>query len=99
MCSGNGAFFGENAFDVISNIVVKITLPAAIAASSSGKAIHVSMLAITVLGFTGGLLYILAAVFLHRNMGKEKQSFAMPFTQSFLGSMGVITVLLLVVML
>ena len=97
-------FFGENAFPVISNIVVKITLPAAIVAGSSGKAISPSMLAITALGFGGGVLYMLCAAFLHRNMGKEKLSFAilntpgynigtfaMPFTQSFLGPTGMVT--------
>lgn len=97
-------FFGEDAFPVISNIVVKITLPAAIIAGSSGKAISPAMLAITALGFGGGVLYMLAAAFLHRNMGKEKQAFAilntpgynigtfaMPFTQSFLGSTGMVT--------
>jgi len=97
-------FFGEGAFTVISNIVIKITLPAAIVASSAGKAISLSMLAVTALGFGGGVLYILLAALIHRNMGKEKQSFAilntpgynigtfaMPFTQSFLGPMGVVT--------
>ena len=97
-------FFGENAFPVISNIVIKITLPAAIVASSAGKPIHAAMLAITALGFGGGVLYVLAAALIHRKMGKEKQSFAilntpgynigtfaMPFTQNFLGPMGVVT--------
>jgi predicted permease len=97
-------FFGENAFSVISSIVIKITLPAAIIASSSGRAIPPSMLTITALGFGGGVLYILVAAFLYRKQGKEKQAFAilntpgynigtfaMPFTQSFLGPMGVVT--------
>lgn len=97
-------FFGENAFSVISGIVIKITLPAAIIASSSGRAIPPSMLTITALGFGGGVLYILVAAILYRKQGKEKQAFAMlntpgynigtfamPFTQSFLGPMGVVT--------
>jgi len=97
-------FFNENAFPVISSIVIKITLPAAIIASSAGKAIPVSMLTITALGFGGGVLYMLLAALIHRKMGKEKLSFAvlntpgynigtfaMPFTQSFFGPMGVIT--------
>jgi predicted permease len=62
------------------------------------------MLTITALGFGGGVLYILVAAFLYRKQGKEKQAFAilntpgynigtfaMPFTQSFLGPMGVVT--------
>ena len=97
-------FFGANAFEVISGIVIKITLPAAIIASSSGRAIPPSMLTITALGFGGGVLYILVAAALYRKQGKEKQAFAMlntpgynigtfamPFTQSFLGPIGVVT--------
>ena len=97
-------FFGENAFSVISSIVIKITLPAAIVASSSGRAIPPALLTITAMGFGGGVLYILAAAVLYRKQGKEKQSFAilntpgynigtfaMPFTQNFLGPMGVVT--------
>ena len=96
--------FGDNAFPVISTLVVKITMPAAIIAGSAGKPIHVSMLAITALGFGAGLIYMALAALLYRNHGKEKQAFAilntpgysigtfaMPFTQSFLGSMGMVT--------
>ena len=97
-------FFGENAFPVLSNIVIKITLPCAIIASSAGKPIDVSMLAITALGFGGGVLYMIAGAVLHARKSKDEQAFAilntpgynigtfaMPFTQNFLGSMGVVT--------
>jgi len=97
-------FFGEEAFPVLANIVIKITLPAAIIASSAGRAIDVTMLAITALGFGGGVLYMVLAALFHRSRGKNVQAFAilntpgynigtfaMPFTQSFLGPMGVVT--------
>ena len=97
-------FFGPETFGVLSKIVMKITLPCAIIASSAGKAIDISMLAITLLGFGGGVLYMLLAALVHKSKGKDEQAFAvlntpgynigtfaMPFTQSFLGGMGVIT--------
>lgn len=97
-------FFGENAFPVLSNIVIKITLPAAIIVGSSGKTIDMAMLAVMALGFGSGVVYILTAVLLHRRDSREQLAFsilntpgynigafAMPFTQSFLGSMGIVT--------
>lgn len=97
-------FFGPEAFDVLSKIVIRITLPCAIIASSAGKPIDLSMLSIVLLGFGGGILYMIAGALLHRNLGKDAQAFAilntpgynigtfaMPFTQSFLGALGVIT--------
>ena len=97
-------FFGPETFGVLSKIVMKITLPCAIIASSAGKAIDISMLAIVLLGFGGGVLYMILAALVHKRKGKDEQAFAilntpgynigtfaMPFTQSFLGGMGVIT--------
>ena len=96
-------FFGPEAFGVLSKIVIKITLPCAILASSAGKPIDISLLTLVALGFGGGVLYMLLAALVHRRKSKEEQAFAilntpgynigtfaMPFTQSFLGSMGVI---------
>ncbi len=97
-------FFGPEAFSVLSKIVIKITLPCAIIASSAGKGIDVSMLSIVLLGFGGGVLYMLFGSLVHRKRGRNAQAFAilntpgynigtfaMPFTQSFLGPLGVIT--------
>lgn len=97
-------FFGEDAFPVLSKIVMKITLPCAIIASSAGKGIDMSMLAIVLLGLGGGVAYMVIAAALHAKKGKEEQAFAilntpgynigtfaLPFTQNFLGSMGIIT--------
>ena len=97
-------FFGPEAFPVLSNIVIKITLPCAIIASSAGKPIDATMLAITALGFGGGVLYMILGAVINAKKSKDQQAFdilnipgynigtfAMPFTQNFLGSMGVIT--------
>ena len=97
-------FFGPETFGVLGKIVMKITLPCAIISSSAGKGIDISMLSIVLLGLGGGVLYMLLAALVHKGRGKEEQAFAvlntpgynigtfaMPFTQSFLGAMGVIT--------
>ena len=97
-------FFGPETFGVLSKIVLKITLPCAIIASSAGKAIDTSYLIIVLLGFGGGVLYMVLGWLVHKGKSKDEQAFAilntpgynigtfaMPFTQSFLGSMGVVT--------
>lgn len=97
-------FFGPETFGVLSKIVMKITLPCAIISSSAGKGIDISMLAIVLLGFGGGVLYMILGSVTHKRRGKEEQAFAilntpgynigtfaMPFTQNFLGSLGVVT--------
>ena len=96
--------FGPETFGVLSKIVMKITLPAALIASAAGKPIDVSMLTISLLGLGGGLLYMLAAWLVRlRGSRREKAfyiqnipgynvgNFALPFTQSFLGPVGVLT--------
>ena len=97
-------FFGPEAFGVLSKIVIRITLPCAIVASSAGRAINISMLTITALGFGAGVIYMILGFLVHRKRSKEEQAFAvlntpgynigtfaMPFTQSFFGPLGVIT--------
>ena len=97
-------FFGPEAFGVLSKIVIRITLPCAIVASSAGQSINISMLTITALGFGAGVIYMVLGFLVHRKQGKDAQAFAilntpgynigtfaMPFTQSFFGPMGVIT--------
>ena len=95
-------FFGPEAFGVLSKIVIRITLPAAIIASSAGKPIDVSMLALSALGFGGGVLYMLLGWLLARGKSRGEKAFhvlnlpgynigtfALPFTQEFLGPVGV----------
>jgi predicted permease len=73
-------------------------------ASSAGKPIDLSMLTISALGLGGGLLYMLAGWLLNRKKQRQEQAFgvlnlpgynigtfALPFTQGFLGPMGVLT--------
>lgn len=97
-------FFKAEDFTILSRIVIKITLPASIVYSFSGKEIDPSMLTIALLGFGGGVIYMGLGWLLHIRAGREKQAFAllntsgynignftMPFVQSFLGPMGVIT--------
>ena len=96
--------FGPETFGVISKIVMKITLPAALIASSAGKPIDASMLTISLLGLGGGVLYVLAGWLVQLRGSKNEKAFsiqnipgynignfALPFTQSFLGPVGVLT--------
>ena len=69
-------FFKENAFEVLSKVVVKITLPAAIVKNFATSNMDVSMLSIAALGFGGSLLYIVAAYLTHLRKSKEQQAFA-----------------------
>ena len=97
-------FFKAADFDVFSKIVVRITLPAAIIYNFSGMELDLSMFFVAVLGFGGGLLYMLLGFLsgLHseKNIrafqilnlsGYNIGNFALPFTQSFLGPAGIIT--------
>lgn len=96
--------FKKEDFSVISQVVLKITLPAAIVVSMSGYTIDVSMLSIALIGLSGCGLQILLAFLLNLGRGRERQAFAitnvsgynigcftMPFAQSFLGPVGVVT--------
>lgn len=95
--------FREEDFSVLSRIVIRITLPAAIVTSFAGKTIDPSMLAIVLMGIGGGILYILIAVLVNGNSSREQRAFeilnlpgynignfTLPFVQSFLGPTGVI---------
>lgn len=95
--------FKEDDFRVLSNIVIKITLPAAIITSFSVNEIRPDMLILSLLGFGGGALYMLLAFLWNLKRTKEQRAFevlnlpgynigafALPFCQSFLGPMGVV---------
>ncbi len=97
-------FFGPETFGVLSKIVIKITLPAAIVASSAGKPIDATMLTISALGLGGGILYMIAGWLISRRGTRGEKAFgvlnvpgynigtfALPFTQEFLGPVGVLT--------
>lgn len=97
-------FFKAEDFGVLSKIVLKITLPASIVYSFSGKEVDPSMLTLALLGLGGGLIYMGLGWLLNCGRGREQQAFemlntsgynignfTMPFVQSFLGPVGVIT--------
>ena len=96
-------FFKEEDFHVLSKIVLRITLPAAIVANFSGAQVEASLLILSLLGLGGGLILMgggwLAAgknreeksFFILNSSGYNIGNFTMPFAQSFLGPAGVIT--------
>ena len=96
--------FKEGDFRVLSNITLKITLPASIVVSFAQMEINPSMLTITLMGFGGGVIYMLVALAINAKASREQRAFdvlnlpgyniglfAMPFVQSFLGPVGVVT--------
>ena len=96
--------FKETDFRVLSTIVIKITLPATIISSFAGQSIDPSMLTIAAIGLGGGILYLLLGFLMNLRGTKEHRAFEMlnlpgynignftlPFVQSFLGPVGVIT--------
>lgn len=96
--------FQKEDFRVLSNIVIKITLPAAIVTSFSQNHIQGDMLILALLGFGGGVLYMLLGLLMSAKKAKAEKAFmvlnlpgynigtfALPFTQSFLGPIGVVT--------
>lgn len=97
-------FFKEQDFTLLSRISIRITLPAALISSFAGKEIDASMLSIALLALGGGVLYMTIAFLMNLRSSKEKRAFevlnlpgynignfTLPFIQSFLGPMGVVT--------
>lgn len=98
-------FFKEEDFQVLSKIVLKITLPAAIVYSLAGKEIDPSLLFISLIGLMAGMVYIGVMIVLNLSNTKEARAFdvlnttgynignfTLPFVQSFLGASGVLAV-------
>ena len=96
--------FKETDFRVLSTIVIKITLPATIISSFAGRTIDPSLLTLAAIGLGGGILYLLLGFLMNRQSDKDLRAFEMlnlpgynignftlPFVQSFLGPVGVIT--------
>lgn len=95
--------FGPEAFSVLSKVVIKLTLPAAIISSFVGKEIKPAMLIVSLLGLGSCLLYMGLGFVTNLRNSKERRAFevlnlpgynigafTMPFAQSFLGPTGVI---------
>jgi predicted permease len=97
-------FLPEQTFDVLAKISLSIALPAAVIANTAGKEIQINLLAIAALGIGCGLVLMILIYLLHIRHSREEKAFqmlnvagynignfAMPFTQSFLGPMGMLT--------
>lgn len=97
-------FFKESDFPLLSKIVLRITLPAAIITSFAGKEVEPAMLTLSLLGIGAGVIYIGLAFMLNRRKEKDEKifdvvnlsgynigAFTMPFVQNFLGPAGVIS--------
>lgn len=97
-------FFKQEDFTILSRITIRITLPAAIIVNFAGKQIDPAMLGLGLLGFGGGVIYILLGYLLNLRASKEQRAFEMlnlpgynigtfvlPFAQNFLGPVGVIS--------
>ncbi len=97
-------FFKEDDFRVLSQIALKITLPAAVVVSFSQATLDASLLIISLLGLGCGVMYVLVALLVNLRSSREQRAFevlnlpgyniglfAMPFISGFLGPMGVVT--------
>lgn len=95
-------FFQEKDFLLLSKIVIRITLPGAIAYSFASMELSPSMLVFALFGFGGGILMILLGYLINIRKDPEERAFgllnvsgynignfALPFIQSFLGPVGV----------
>lgn len=98
-------FFKEGDFQVLSKIVLKITLPAAIVSSVANKEISPSLLFISLLGLLCGIIYVVIMCVLNLKNSRDRMAFdvlntpsynignfTLPFVQSFLGPVGMLTV-------
>jgi len=97
-------FFREQDFGILSKILLKITLPAAIVSNFVGRKLDASMLFLTFIGLGASALYVALAYLMNMKAKKEHQleemvsmggynigAFTMPFAQGFLGATGVVT--------
>lgn len=97
-------FFKEGDFRVLSQITLKITLPAAIVVSFSQMEVEASMLTISLIALGCGVLYMLIAFLINLKADKKRRAFevlnlpgyniglfAMPFVSGFLGAVGGVT--------
>ena len=95
-------FFKESDFSILSKIVIRVTLPAALIVNAATRAFSPDLLVLSLLGLGGGILYMAAGWLVSRHADKEQQAFdilnhagynigvfVIPFTQSFLGATGV----------
>lgn len=98
-------FFKREDFSLLSKIVIRITLPAAIITNFAGRELDHSLLILILIGFLCGAAHMLTAWLLNRRRDSAAQAFAvlntsgvnignfvLPFAQGFLGPAGVMVV-------
>ena len=96
--------FKDSDFSVLSNVTLKITLPAAIINNFANKELDPTMFILTLLGISCGVVYMVLGFLLNLRSSKEQRAFevlnypgynigcfSLPFVQSFLGPVGVIS--------
>jgi hypothetical protein len=96
-------FFKDGDFDVLAKVALKITLPAAVICNCNGSEVSVAMLGLSLVGFGGGVLYMVILYVMNLRSSREQRAFevlnstgynignfTMPFAQSFLGPVGVL---------
>ena len=85
-------FFKAEDFSVLSRIAIRITLPAAVITSFSGKEIDLSLLGLGLVAFLGGVIYMTVGALLNKDAedkafgiintaGYNIGNFTMPFVQ------------------
>jgi len=90
--------FKDSDFSVLSNITLKITLPAVVITNFANKELDPSMFVLTLLAILCGGVYILLGFLLNLRRSKEQRAFeilnlpgynigcfALPFVQNFWG--------------
>lgn len=95
--------FKDEDFTVLSKVVIRITLPAAIITNFAGQSVAPGMLTILLLAIGCGLLYIALGFLLNLKSSREQRAFeilnlpgynigcfTIPFVSSFLGPTGMI---------
>ena len=95
-------FFKESDFSILSKIVIRVTLPAALIVNAATREFSPDLLVLSLLGLGGGILYMAAGWLVSRHADKAQQAFdilnhagynigvfVIPFTQSFLAATGV----------
>ena len=98
-------FFRREDFDLLSRIVIRITLPAAIITNFAGREMELSLLILVLLGFFYGAILMAAAYCINRRRDNADRAFAvlnmsgvnisnfvLPFAQGLLGPAGVMAV-------
>jgi len=98
-------FFKKEDFHLLSKIVIRITLPAAIITNFAGRELDYSLLFLILVGLACGGVHMATAYLLNRRRGSEYAAFVvlntsgvnignfvLPFAQGFLGPAGVMVV-------